>query len=284
MKFSLIDKKNGIYIFQLDNKNHIKICPSRGGIITNWVSNSESILYFDQKRFLQKSKSIRGGIPILFPICGDLQSKSSIFGSKFKQLMQHGFARELVWKCFENKDNNSLCLTLKANEFSRQYYPFNFEINIDLFLHFNKLEFFISIYNHSSVQMPVNFGLHPYLNISDFSNIEFINPPVTCLDQQKNNLRLTSSALKNIKNGVDLLTYSSGKTLLKDNFYKRIITLTHPYPFDLGVYWSDPPRKMVCIEPWTSPRNSFIDQFRKIYISAEQSKKLYACLSINRIE
>ena len=72
MKLELSNKDQGIYVFQLDKKNYIKFCPERGGVITNWVSDGNEILYFDEKRFMDKTKSIRGGIPILFPICGCL--------------------------------------------------------------------------------------------------------------------------------------------------------------------------------------------------------------------
>lgn len=82
----------GIYTFKLDEKNYIKFCPERGGVITNWVSNGNEILYFDEKRFMDKTKSIRGGIPILFPICGNLNTSNSLFGKDYLQLMQHGFA------------------------------------------------------------------------------------------------------------------------------------------------------------------------------------------------
>ena len=70
MKLELSNKEQGIFVFQLDPNNYIKFCPARGGVITNWVSDGQEILYFDEKRFMDKTKSIRGGIPILFPICG----------------------------------------------------------------------------------------------------------------------------------------------------------------------------------------------------------------------
>ncbi len=75
----ILEQNTGIYTLYKDNNNFINFCPRRGGIITNWVVNNHQILYFDQKRFLDKTKSIRGGIPILFPICGDLENKS-LFG------------------------------------------------------------------------------------------------------------------------------------------------------------------------------------------------------------
>ena len=56
---NIISLDNGIYIFKQDEDNFIHFCPSRGGIITKWVKNSENILYFDEERFLNKSQSIR---------------------------------------------------------------------------------------------------------------------------------------------------------------------------------------------------------------------------------
>ena len=86
MQIKLSNKDLGIFDFQLDQKNYIKFCPGRGGVITNWVSDGNEILYFDEKRFMDKTKSIRGGIPILFPICGNLNTSSSLFGNGYLKL------------------------------------------------------------------------------------------------------------------------------------------------------------------------------------------------------
>tara|TARA_Y100001978_G_scaffold26787_1_gene22864 strand:- start:889 stop:1161 length:273 start_codon:yes stop_codon:yes gene_type:complete len=87
----ILKENNFIYTFYKDNKNFINFCPARGGIVTNWVLNDHQILYFDNERFLDKTKSIRGGIPILFPICGNLENKS-LFGSGF-------FRFNAAWIC-----------------------------------------------------------------------------------------------------------------------------------------------------------------------------------------
>ena len=94
MPINLINNNNDIYDIQLDKGNYIKFSPLRGGILTNWVSNHKEIIYFDQKRFLEKTKSIRGGIPILFPICGDLE-RNSLFGESYIDLMASLLASEL---------------------------------------------------------------------------------------------------------------------------------------------------------------------------------------------
>ena len=281
MQIKLFNKKQGIYIFQLDENNYIKFCPERGGVITNWVSENNEIIYLDEKRFLDRGKSIRGGIPILFPICGNLNISNSLFGKKYLQLPQHGFARDLPWQYSLNKKEKSLCLVLQDSEITRKYYPFDFEVRIEVTLKINCLEFKIHIENKTNSEMPINFGLHPYFNISDFKNLEFFDYPLNCQDQKRNILINTLEDLKNIHNGIDLLMYSSGKISFRDNIFKRQVTLNHPYPFDLCVIWSNPPRQMICLEPWTSPRNSLVDGLRKILIPPNVSQRFDASIQIN---
>ena len=278
MQIKLSNKDLEIFVFQLDQKNYIKFCPSRGGVITNWVSEGKEILYFDEKRFIDRTKSIRGGIPILFPICGSLNSSSSVFGKKYLQLKQHGFARDLQWRYSYNE--KSLCLFLKESKKTKKYYPFDFEIRIAVNLKINSLEFEITIHNKTNFAMPINFGLHPYFNVSDFKNLEFIDNPLNCQDQEKNIITNTLDELNKINLGVDLLMYTSGRSSFRDKIFKREVILNHPYPFDLGVIWSDPPRRMICLEPWTSPRNSFVDGFRNIMIPSNDSKRLNASIQI----
>ena len=284
MKVNSVDNKKGIYVFQLDEKNYIKFCPKRGGLITNWVSEGREILYFDEKRFIDKTKSIRGGIPILFPICGNLDIPYSLFGKNYMPFMQHGFARDLQWHHCLNKKKNSLFLILQDTEKTKTFYPFNFELKIEISLKINCLKFIIKIKNKTNIEMPINFGLHPYFNISDFKNLNFIDNPLNCQDQKNNFLRNTFDELKNINNGIDLLMYTSGRSSFRDDFFKRQVTLIHPSPFDLGVIWSDPPRKMVCLEPWTSPRNSLVNGLRKISIPPNSLQILDASILINTLK
>ena len=280
MKLESSNKDQGIFVFQLDKNNYIKFCPNRGGVITNWVSEGNEILYFDEKRFMDKTKSIRGGIPILFPICGNLNTSSSVFGKDFLQLTQHGFARDLEWQYSFGENEKSLSLILSESKKTKKYYPFDFELKIEVFLKIKCLEFEITIFNKTDNAMPINFGLHPYFNISDFKNLEFIDNPLNCQNQEKNIISNTLDELKNINLGVDLLMYTSGRSSFRDKIFKREVTLNHQYPFDLCVVWSDPPRRMICLEPWTSPRNSFVDEYRNIMIPSNDTKRLNASIQI----
>ena len=279
---NLITQDDGIHIFQKDKQNFIKFCPTRGGIITQWVNNNKNILYFDEERFLNKSQSIRGGIPILFPICGSL-NKNSFFGDNYLALNQHGFARDLEWQFDLNNKKRTLNLTLLSNQLTKKYYPFDFKLVIQITLGIDSLEFQIYIENNSIKKMPVNFGLHPYFNISEFNNIKFINYPLDCQNQKNNTLEKTEKLLKNISQGIDLLFYSNGEISFNDFGLNRQITLINPNPFDLSVIWSDPPRKMICLEPWMSPRNSFIDEYRNVNILPNEMKILKAFIKVKTL-
>ena len=276
--------ERNIFRLILDKYNYIEFCPERGGVLTDWTSNGTKILYFDQSRFLDNRLSIRGGVPILFPICGNNEKNISLFGRNYSQLPQHGFARDIAWQFKLNEEKNCLNLSLKDNQLTQQYYPFSFEIKIDVILKFNCLIFEVEIFNKSNKEMPFSFGLHPYFNISDFKNIQFENYPLVCLDQKSNSILLTDDSLSEIHKGIDLLMYSSGCLSFKDYVFGRQITLRNPYPFDLKVIWSDPPRKMICMEPWTSPRNSLINGLRKILIQPNSSKTLKASIHLKKIE
>ena len=90
--------------------------------------------------------------------------------------------------------------------------------------------------------------------------------------------------LKNINLGIDLLMYTSGRSAFLDKIFQRQVTLNHPHPFDIGVIWSDPPRRMICLEPWTSPRNSFVDGFRNIMIPSKNSQRFDASIQIKSLK
>jgi len=182
------------------------------------------------------------------------------------------------------KMKNFLCLFLNASKKTKKYYPFDFELRIEVNLKINCLEFEIAIYNKTDFDMPINFGLHPYFNVSDFKNLEFIDNPLNCQDQERNIISNTLDELNKINLGVDLLMYTSGRSSFRDKIFKREVTLNHPYPLDLGVIWSDPPRRMICLEPWTSPRNSFVDGFRNIMIPSNDRKRLNASIQIKSLK
>ena len=78
--------------------DRLRIIPERGGIVSEWRCGEREVLYFDQERYADPTKSIRGGIPVLFPICGNLPGDLLQVNGVDHTLKQHGFARNLPWQ------------------------------------------------------------------------------------------------------------------------------------------------------------------------------------------
>ena len=252
----------------------IRIVPERGGLITGWLSEGKELLYFDLERFLDKDKSVRGGIPILFPICGDL-SEGYLIGGKKYFLKQHGFARDLPWSIGLLKDNLGIRLKLSDTKDSRSYFPFFFTLLMDVCLKEKSLQISVKIYNRGNDSMPFSFGLHPYFKISNLEKIKIDGLPQKCIDQTNMKVTNTSDQIRILNKGVDFLSYPSCSVKVVDFLSRNVIELIHQEPMDTNVIWTDPPRPMICLEPWTSPRNSLVSGDRKLEIKPEEYIELF---------
>jgi galactose mutarotase-like enzyme len=80
--------------------------------------------------------------------------------------------------------------------------------------------------------------------------------------------------LKRLPEGVDFLSRPAGPVTLVDEQAGTQVQLQHHQPMDLTVVWTDPPRAMVCLEPWTGPRQSLISGDRKLELAAGESTTL----------
>ncbi|MGK7944644.1 MAG: aldose epimerase, partial [Microcystaceae cyanobacterium] len=146
-----------------------EVVPARGGIITRWRIQGQELLYLDEERFKNPDLSIRGGIPILFPICGNLVDNTYIHQNKTYQLKQHGFARDLPWQVVEQNAEGSanLTLVLESDDSTRAVYPFDFRLSFRYQLQGNSLALYQTHTNLSETVMPFASGLHTYFSVSD---------------------------------------------------------------------------------------------------------------------
>ena len=258
----------------LENEDRLRIVPERGGLITEWRSEGKELLYFDLERFRDKDKSVRGGIPILFPICGDLSDEYQIDGKKYS-LKQHGFARDLPWSISLLKDKLGISLKLNDSKETRSFFPFFFTLQMDVRLKEKSLHISVKIYNQSKDTMPFSLGLHPYFQVSNLQKIKIDGLPEKCIDQTNMQGTNVSDQIRILDKGVDFLAYPSCSVKLFDYLSKNVIELIHQEPMDSTVIWTDPPRQMVCLEPWTSPRNSLVTGDRKLEIKPEEYIELF---------
>ena len=251
----------------------IRVVPERGGLIAEWQSEGKELLYFDSERFQNKDKSVRGGIPILFPICGDL-SEDYLIGGKKYSLKQHGFARDVPWSIDLLKDKEGIRLKLVGTEDLRSCFPFFFTLLMDVYLKERSLEISVKIYNQGHDFMPFSFGLHPYSKVSNLHKIKIKGLQEKCIDQTNMKVTNTSDQIRILDKGVDFMSYPSTSVKLFDYVSRNIIEVIHKDPMDTTVIWTNPPRQMVCVEPWTSPRNSLLTGDRKLIIKPDEYVEL----------
>ena len=247
-----------------DRGDRLRIVPERGGLITEWRCKGKEILYFDLERFKQKDKSIRGGIPVLFPICGNLPGDLLQLEKGNFKLRQHGFARDIAWKIKSMNDPSCFLLSFLDNKETRAAFPYSFLVEMEVRLERNAINFKIIIRNFSTEKMPFSFGLHPYFNVMDLVQTTIEGLPPTCTNQLKMIEAKTAEQISAISEGIDFISGPSNLVTLVDQCAGTRLHLQHQAPMDLTVVWSDPPRKMVCLEPWTSPRFSLINGERKL--------------------
>jgi len=254
--------------------DRLRVVPERGGLVTEWLCNGREMLYFDQERYADPAKSIRGGIPVLFPICGNLPNDCLPLASGDFTLKQHGFARDLPWQLELLADQSGVMLSLADCAVTRKAYPFGFRIQMEIRPLSAALEITITISNSSvseSEPMPFSFGLHPYFCVSDLSRSAVEGLPARCFNHLEMAEAETAAQLSRLAEGVDFLAHAAGPVTLVDEQAGTRLQLQHHEPMDLSVVWTEPPRSMVCLEPWTGPRQALISGDRRLQLGVGES-------------
>jgi galactose mutarotase-like enzyme len=235
----------------------LTVIPERGGLITRWQVGGQDLLYLDEARFADPTLSVRGGIPILFPICGNLPGNTYTYQGQSFELKQHGFARELPWQV-KAVDATQITLTLESNDQTLGVYPFQFQLEFTYHLVGSHLEIQQRVSNHSTETMPFSVGLHPYFLAPDKTQLEFEIPATQGWDQRTQEPVLFTGTFDLEQDEIDWgLRPLHGQTArVTDRNRSRQITLTQDAFYPLLVFWTLKGKDYYCLEPWSAPRNA----------------------------
>ena len=272
-----------MHYFRAPWGDSLSVLPERGGLLASWICNGHERLYLDAERLADPAKSVRGGIPVLFPICGNLPGNRLDLPQGCYTLEQHGFARDLPWQLQQLSDGSGIRLVLESNPQTLAAFPFAFRLQLDYRLEPSGLEILATVEHTAASEgsMPFSLGLHPYFAVSSLPAASLDGLPETCLDHHQMAPVSTADQLVKLSEGVDLLAHPAGHTVgLADVGSGRIITLELTAPLDLAVVWTEPPRPMVCLEPWTAPRGSLATGDRRLVLEPGQAMQLrcrYVC-------
>ena len=265
--------------------DRLRIVPERGGLVTEWCCDGREMLYFDQERYADSSKSIRGGIPVLFPICGNLPGDVLPVNGVDHTLKQHGFARDLPWQLQLLGDQSGIQLRLSDTPQTREAFPFPFRLSMEVRSRSQALEIVTTVEHcgDGAGLMPFSFGLHPYFNVRDLSRARLEGLATRCFNHLDMAEADTATQLGALPQGVDFLSRPSGPVTLVDELAGTRLQLQHSAPMDLTVVWTEPPRRMVCLEPWTGPRQALVSGDRKLELAAGDSLKLCCVYQLSQV-
>ena len=242
------------------SSSSVVVVPHKGGILTNWRCLDQEIFYLDTERFKDPQLSVRGGIPLLFPICGNLADDSYNHEGKTYKLVQHGFARNLPWKVTNQSTDTaaSLTVTLKSDELTLDVYPWDFELNFIYTLKGNTLELRYRHTNLSEKPMPFATGIHPYFSVANKDKLKFDIPSDHY--QTKNDPTLKSFAGKFDfeQEEIDFTFMNLSKNYATVTDLDRNFKLTVNYDdnYSTIIFWTVKNKDFYCLEPWSSPRNA----------------------------
>jgi galactose mutarotase-like enzyme len=121
---------------------------------------------------------------------------------------------------------------------------------------------------------PDSLGLHPYFNLSSFETMHVEGLPETCLDHLTMATASTADQMQQLASGIDLLVRPTGSIRLVDEAAGSTLELQLSHLFDLVVLWTEPPRPMICIEPWSGPRQALLTGDRKLELAPGTSTQL----------
>ena len=137
------------------------------------------------------------------------------------------------------------------------------------------LEISTVVQNRSSEVMPFSFGLHPYFNLSSLETVRIEGLPPQCLNHLTMEEASSAEQMERLASGIDLLVKPTGSVRLVDIGAGTSLELQLSHPLDLVVLWTEPPRPMVCMEPWSGPRQALISGDRKLELSPGASTRLH---------
>lgn len=285
--YEVIRYKDKYDIYELKDKNTnswVKVCPERGGIIIAYGVNGKEMLYLDSDTFYDEKANIRGGIPILFPICGQLANGSYEFNGKSYTMKNHGVARISKWTVVNKEDSDQASITIKleSNEETREMYPFDFELIFTYILKDGKLQILQQYKNNSDVKMPIYAGFHPYFYAKN-KNINYKTDATKYMDLNDNKIKDFNGAidLSKMKESAVFINAKKRSISFRIEELNSNIDMQYGEEFKYVVLWSVENKDFVCVEPWMAMTNSFNTKQDIYFIESGEKVNTYLDITVS---
>lgn len=221
-----------------------RVAPARGAIVTALAVGGRDVLFMDRATLLDPAKSVRGGIPLLFPFAGRLDGDRLVHAGT--TMKQHGFGRNRPWQVVVQAPDR-LSVALEDDATTRAAYPHAFRAEQTFRVLPRGLHVELSVENLGTSPLPVAPGWHPYFPCPSVDKPRVRPVGVADLDPA----RFTPDAEFDF--GV---TAPAGGHVAFD--VPRLGRLELGYSAEMRFLqcWSLPGRDFICLEPFLGPNNT----------------------------
>ena len=235
--------------------------------ISNVGATVKSVKSSDGQEFIWQADPAfwAGSAPIVFPICGGLNSDTYRYNGQEYKLGRHGYIRFREFSVFEQKTDEIVFLS-KSDKETLECYPFEYELYVRFKLDENKLTTTYCVKNTDKKTMYFSIGAHEGYALdyplSDYT-LEFDtkqDPPVysdifTPIDE---------SSVSYTEDGAlslcfDTKQFSTGSMMfhpvcansvtLKNRHDSKSVAVTLD-ECEYLIFWTVPNAPFLCIEPW----------------------------------
>jgi galactose mutarotase-like enzyme len=260
-----------------------KIAPERGGIVTSYGVSGEELLYFDKSTFDDPTANIRGGIPILFPICGQLVNKTYEWDGQTYLMDNHGVARTNPWEVVgteQQADYASITIKQVSTPKTLESYPFAYELVFTFKLQAQQLLIEQEYHNHSASGMPMYAGFHPYFLVDHKVNtIESDASQIIYLAEDKEQPYTGEIEMDRLPDSI-ALSQAATKQIAFYPIAGRKIHLTYGEEFKYVVLWSLDGKPFLCVEPWMALTNEFNNKQDLVYVKPNAPLTTFMSISV----
>lgn len=267
--YDLIDRSSGA---------RARVVPGRGGIVTEWEWGGHQLLYLDRSTYEDGNQNVRGGIPILFPICGRLNGDAFELGGRVYHLPQHGLARRMPWQVQSTSVDGGAAVRLRltSSDETRMQYPFDFELSFEYRLAGSSLQVTQTYLNHSDHPMPMYPGLHPYFAAPGKERTRIEVPATTCHDRTGES-RDVRAPIDWGADEVNLfftgLAADQASVVRSDGVR---VTVGFSQAYQTLVFWTLSGRPFVCLEPCVAAGDRFASGEGLLWVAPGGSQTLTA--------
>lgn len=249
--------------------------------------------------------------PILFPIVGSLKDGHYAYQGTKYNLNRHGFARDAFFKIV-SQQSDAIVFEWQSNDATRQYYPFDFVLQVSYKVVDNSLSIAYTVKNTGNDVMYFSIGGHPAFKVPleegyafedyklsfDFGS-EQVFPiniyPLTSdgLTQptgipyfNDNNCKIPLQQSLFEKDALVFKGINNATISIENAASERSLQLTYTDFSYLGI-WNKHGADFVCIEPWcgitdsTHSMHDFINKEGIIMLAGHQSWKNIYIIHIN---